>query len=78
MKETQSDWEEKDNHSISKDFLLRTDPYIFTSIETELFEWSNETSRVFSALNFTRQFLLNLQFSKVRLLNLRQRSLGAL
>ena len=36
--------------SLKVDFLSMTDPFIFTSIVPQLYEWSNETSSVFPAL----------------------------
>ena len=45
MYEPQSNLEKKVNPSILKDdFSSKTDPFIFTSIEPVLLEWSNETS----------------------------------
>ena len=44
-KECQLILEEKINSSILKDdFSSRTDPFIFTSIEPVLLDWSNKTS----------------------------------
>ena len=58
MQEPQVSLEEKVIPSISKDhFQTWRDPSIFTSIAPELFDRSNETSRVFLVLKSTSHFL---------------------
>ena len=57
MEEPQSSMEEKDNHSILKDyFLSKTDPSAFTSIAQQLCEKSNR-SLIFPALKPINYFL---------------------
>ena len=57
IQEPQSNLEEKVNPSILKDdFSSRTDPFIFTSIEPLLLDWSNKTSQVLPALKSTSHF----------------------
>ena len=58
MSEPQSNLEQKVNPcNLKYYFSSRTDPYIFTSIESLSMNWSNETSRVFPAMKSTSHFL---------------------